>query len=212
MITHVIGSLPVIHDFSPTPAPFSRVCEHFSHHLNCGIVGAAICGCGSGASLEALPTPLGSTATLFIPPAFAGPRAIPLIGTFPIAPEPASRGNPPIAAEPACPPPCPPRANEAADGVKTMNSAIATFTEMLDMGSASMIHWRSREMIHWRSREGHVGSQSADTTKLNFRFRRARGGRSRAADPWRPSLVCKPGVGTNVSIRTKMIGAAIGLR
>ena len=27
-----------------------------------------MCGCGSGAILEALPTPLGSTATLFIPP------------------------------------------------------------------------------------------------------------------------------------------------
>jgi hypothetical protein len=141
MITHVIGSLRVIHDFGPTPGLFSRVCEHFSHHLNCGIVGAAMCGCGSGAILEALPTPLGSTATLFIPPAFAGPRAIPLIGTFPIAPEPAGRGNPPIAAEPACPPPCPPRANEAAGRFKTMNNAIATFTEVLDMGSTTMIHW-----------------------------------------------------------------------
>src|SRR6266566_9090909 len=95
--------------------------EHFSHHLNCGIVGAAMFGCGSGAILEALPTPLGSTAELFIPPAFAGPRAIPLIGTFPIAPEPAGRGNPPIAPKPACPP----RANEAAGGVKTRNNAIA---------------------------------------------------------------------------------------
>ena len=135
MITHVIRSLRVIHDFGPTPGLFTRACEHSSHHLNCGIVGAAMCGCGSGAILEALPTPLGSTATLFMPPAFAGPRAIPLIGTFPIAPEPASRGNPPIAAEPACPPPCPPRANEAAGGVKTMNSAIAIFTEVLDMGT-----------------------------------------------------------------------------
>ena len=61
-------------------------------------------GCGGGAILEALPTPLGSTATLFIPPAFAGPRA-----------------------------------NEAAGAVKTMNNAIATFTEVLD--SASTIRW-----------------------------------------------------------------------
>ena len=133
-IAHVIGSLRVIHDFGPTPGLFTRVCEHFPHHLNCGIVGAAMCGCGGGAILEALPTPLGSTATLFIPPAFAGPRAIPLIGTFPIAPEPAGRGNPPIAAEPVCPPPCPPRANEAVGGVKIMNNAIATFTEALDTG------------------------------------------------------------------------------
>ena len=99
-----------------------------------------MCGCGSGAILEALPTPLGSTAALFIPPAFPGPRAIPLIGTFPIAPEPAGRANPPIAPKPACPPPCPPRANEAAGGVKTMNNAIAIFTEVLDMGSTTMIH------------------------------------------------------------------------
>jgi len=40
-------------------------------------------GCGSGAILEALPVPLGSTVTLFIPPAFAGPAGIPLMGTFP---------------------------------------------------------------------------------------------------------------------------------
>src|SRR5258708_6590765 len=117
-----------------------RDCEHFSHHLNCGIAGAAMCGCGSGAILEALPTPLGSTATLFIPPAFAGPRAIPLIGTFPIAPEPARRANPPMPPKPACPPPGPPRAKEAAGGVKSMNNAIATFTEVLDMGSTIMIH------------------------------------------------------------------------
>jgi hypothetical protein len=102
-----------------------------------GRAAAAMCGCGGGATLAAIPTPLGSTVELFSPPAFAGPRAIPLIGTFPIAPEPAGRENPRIAAEP----PCPPRANEAAGGVKTMNSAIAIFTEVLDMGSTTMIHW-----------------------------------------------------------------------
>jgi hypothetical protein len=119
----------------------------------CAIAAAAMCGCGSGAILEAFPNPLGSTAELFIPPAFAGPRAIPLIGTFPIAPE------------PACPPPCPPRANEAAGGVKTMNNAIATFTEVLDMGSTTY------DSLERRSRGAHVGSQTADTIKLNFRFR-----------------------------------------
>src|SRR6202040_4328615 len=106
-------------------AVLQRFCDHFSHHLNCGTVGTAMFGCGSGAILEALPTPLGSTATLFNPPAFAGPRAIPLIGTFPMAPEPAGRANPPIAPKPPCPPPCPPRANEAAVGVRIMNNAIA---------------------------------------------------------------------------------------
>jgi hypothetical protein len=132
MIVHVIGSLRVIHDLGPASGLCFRVLRTPFAQLNCGIVGAAICGPGSGAILEALPTPLGSTATLFIPPAFAGPRAIPLIGTLPIAPEPAGRANPPIAPKPACPP----RANEAAGGVKTMNNAIATFTEVLDMGSA----------------------------------------------------------------------------
>jgi hypothetical protein len=105
---------------------------HFTglrNHLNCGVVGTLILGGGGAATLAALPTPLGSIVELFIPPAFAGPRAIPLIGTFPAAAEPAGRANPPIAAEPACPP----RANEAAGGVKTMNNAIATFTEVLDL-------------------------------------------------------------------------------
>ena len=97
-------------------------------------------GCGSVPILEALPCPLGSTVALFNPPAFAGPRAIPLIGTFPIAPEPAGRGNLPNADKPACPP----RANKAAGGVKTMNNAIATFTEVLDMGSTTMIHWNGK--------------------------------------------------------------------
>jgi hypothetical protein len=97
-------------------------------------------GCGSVPILEALPYPLGSTVALFNPPMFAGPRGIPLIGTFPVPAEPAGRENAPIAAKPACPPPCPPRANEAADGVKNMNNAIATFTVALDIGSTSMIH------------------------------------------------------------------------
>ena len=130
MITHVIGSLRVIHDFGPTPGLFSRVCEHFSHHLNCGIVGAAMCGCGSVAILAALPMPLGSTAVLFIPPAFAGPRGMPLIGTFPVPAEPAGRANPP----------CPPRANEAAGGVKTTDNAIASFSALLATGKLHRIH------------------------------------------------------------------------
>jgi hypothetical protein len=95
------------------------------NHLNCGIAGAVMLGCGSGASLEAFPTPLGSTTTLFIPPAFAGPRAIPLIGTFPVAAEPAGRANP---AEPPC---C---ANEAAGAAKTKNNAKAIFTVVFGMG------------------------------------------------------------------------------
>src|SRR5260370_37234296 len=118
-----------------------------------------MCGCGSGAIREAFPNPLGSTATLFNPPAFAGPRAIPLIGTFPIAAEPACRPNPP-------------RANEAAGEAKTKDNAIATFIEVFDMGE---LHCDSLER---RMREADVGPQSADTIKLNFRkaFRCARAG------------------------------------
>jgi hypothetical protein len=112
-----------------------------------------MCGCGSVAILEALPTPLGSTATLFIPPAFAGPRGIPLIGTFPVPAEPAWRANPP----------CPPRANEAAGGVKTMATAIAIFSALLDIRKLPY------DSLEQRSREADVGSQSIDTTKLNFK-------------------------------------------
>src|ERR1700722_5527573 len=104
-------------------------------------VGAAICGCGSVTILPALPKPLGSTVALFIPPAFPGPRGIPLIATFPTPAEPAGRENAPIAPKPPWPPPWPPppRANEAANGVRNMNNAIATFTEALDIGSTTMI-------------------------------------------------------------------------
>jgi hypothetical protein len=105
-------------------------------------------GGGSGATLEALPTPLGSTTTLFIPPAFAGPGAIPLIGTFPVAAEPALRAN------------C---ANEAAEVAKTTKNANAIFTVVFGMGK---LHYDSRGR---RMREADVGSQSADTIKLKFR-------------------------------------------
>ena len=111
-------------------------------------------GCGSGASLEAFSTPLGSTAALFIPPAFAGPRAIPLIGTFPVAAEPAGRANP---AEPPC---C---ANEAAGAAKTKDNAKAIFAVVFGMGK---LHYDSLES---RMREADVGSRSADTIKLKFR-------------------------------------------
>jgi hypothetical protein len=76
-----------------------------------------MCGPGSGATLEALPMPLGSTITLFIPPAFAGPGAIPLIGTFPDPAPPADL------------------ANEAAGAAKKIKSAMAIFVEVLDMTS-----------------------------------------------------------------------------
>jgi hypothetical protein len=80
-----------------------------------------MCGGGGAATLAALPNPLGSTITLFIPPAFAGPGAIPLIGTFPAAAEPALRAN------------C---AYEAAGAAATTaRIAIANFVEVFDMAT-----------------------------------------------------------------------------
>jgi hypothetical protein len=91
-----------------------------SPYLNFGITGAAMCGCGNGAILEALPIPLGSTITLFMPPALAGPGAMPLIGTFP---EP----GPPAVRVPAnC-------ANEAAGVASANRIAKAIFIEVFDM-------------------------------------------------------------------------------
>jgi hypothetical protein len=103
---------------------------------------------GGAATLEAFPIPLGSTATLFIPPAFAGPRAIPLIGTFPVPAEPGLRAN---------------RANEAAGVARTKNTAKAIFAEVFGMGK---LHYDSLER---RMRGADVGSLSAGTIKLKFR-------------------------------------------
>jgi hypothetical protein len=84
--------------------------------LNFGTTGTVICGGGSGAILEALPTPLGSTVTLFMPPALPGPGGMPLIGTFPLAAPPALR------------------ADEAAGKAKITNNANAALTGVFDMG------------------------------------------------------------------------------
>jgi hypothetical protein len=72
-------------------------------------------GGGIGATLEAFPTPLGST---------IAPLAAPITAAFGRAPP-----KCPVAAEPA------PRANEGADVAKTMNNAIASFTDLFDMGN-----------------------------------------------------------------------------
>jgi hypothetical protein len=71
---------------------------------------------GGGAAIrELLPMPLGLTVTLFIPPAFAGPGGMPLIGTFPIPASPATL------------------ANEAAGAARKTMNARAIFAEVLDM-------------------------------------------------------------------------------
>src|ERR1700710_1457634 len=72
-------------------------------------------GGGIGATLLALPMPLGSTVTLFIPPALAGPAGIPLMGTFPVPPSPAIL------------------ANEAAGAARTTSRAMVTVFALLDI-------------------------------------------------------------------------------
>ena len=91
--------------------------ESSSPHLNCGTTGTVMRGWGSGATLEALAMPLGSTITLFNPRAFAGPGAIPLIGTFPVPASPAIL------------------ANEAVGAARRMTNAIAIFVEVLNTTS-----------------------------------------------------------------------------
>src|SRR5258708_40313051 len=98
------------------------------HHLNFGITGTLMRGGGGAATLAAFPTPLGSV-LLNAPlsaPAFGRPPP-----RFPVA----------VAPPPGAPPPTAPplRANEAAGMAKTMNNAIATFTEVFDIGEAPFI-------------------------------------------------------------------------
>jgi hypothetical protein len=110
-----------------TPAGFSSdtpaiaIRGDFSlHHLNCGIAGTVMRGGGGAATLAALPTPLGSTGIF---------SNVPSVAAF-------GRAAPAAPAPPECPIPAAPpsRAIEAAGAAKTMNNAIATFTEVLDMG------------------------------------------------------------------------------
>jgi hypothetical protein len=90
-------------------------------YLNLGIgTGAVMWGAGSDAIRDALPTPLGSTITLFMPPAFAGPGGMPLIGTFPEPAAPATRGLANCA-------------NEAAGVPSISRTAKAIFSEVFDM-------------------------------------------------------------------------------
>src|SRR5258705_13245487 len=95
----------------------SEVATSLRDHLNCGIAGTLMRGGGGGATLAALPTPLGST------------------DIFSNAPRVAAFGRA-APAPPECPIPAAPPARtiEAAGVAKTMNNAIATFTEVLDMG------------------------------------------------------------------------------
>src|SRR5437879_3921289 len=101
-----------------TAGTTARSHEVTSPYLNFGTTGTVMRGAGSGATLDALPIPLGSTITLFEPPAFAGPDAIPLIGTFPDPAPPALRAT------------C---ANEATGAATASNNTKAIFAAALDM-------------------------------------------------------------------------------
>jgi hypothetical protein len=88
--------------------------------LNCGTTGTVICGGGIGATLEALPIPLGSVGILLN--ALAAAAFIRPAPDCPIAPAPG------------------PRANAAAGAASSGNNANATFTGVFDMGKLHFIH------------------------------------------------------------------------
>ena len=89
-------------------------------------------GGGSGGIFEALPMPLGSTPTLFMPPTLAGPGGTPLMDVFPVP------------ASPAC------LAEEAAGVATTMSSMKRTFGEVLNtmiLQDLSPLVWRRRRPL-----------------------------------------------------------------
>jgi hypothetical protein len=135
--------LPSRHDDCQLLAP----CRAFRNHLNCGIVGTLMRG--------------GAIWDEFLPIIWLGFNE----GSVWTNAAPFGRPAPkcPIAAEAPPrppPPPPPPRANEAAGMAKT-NNAIATFTDVFDMGE---LH---SDSLEGRIREADVGRQSDDTIKLN---------------------------------------------
>ena len=93
-----------------------RPTSDIRNHLNCGTVGALMCGGGNGATLLAFPIPLGSVTVL---------------NEVPIAAARAALGRP-------NPPPC---ANEAVVEAKTMKITDASFTAVFDIGK---LHQNSR--------------------------------------------------------------------
>jgi hypothetical protein len=99
------------------------------NHLNCGTVGTLM----RGGGIEAI---LGRFWLGFSPESNA-PNAEPFS-------RPAAKC--PVATDPPARPPPPPRANEAAGTARTMNNAMATFTEVFDMGilhSDSLEGWNA---------------------------------------------------------------------
>jgi len=106
-------------------------------------------GAGSGAILEALPIPLGSTNELFNPPTFAGPGAMPLIGKLPDPTAPAIRA--------AC-------ANETVGAARDSSNTKEIFAGVLDMTELHCLTsaFAQLELI-W-------ACPANGTTKLSFRM------------------------------------------
>ena len=85
-------------------------------------------GGGSGATLEALPMPLGSLTELLPPPTLPGPVGMPLVAAVPAPAEPA-------AGEPAAlPDPLAPWANELIGAINVVMTARTMVVEAFDIG------------------------------------------------------------------------------
>jgi hypothetical protein len=103
----------------------------FCAHRPVGLV----LGGGGGATLAALPMPLGSLTELLTPPALPGPAGMPLTPVVPAPAEPAF-GVPTALLDPAAVPPDAPVfwANELKDPIKVAATASAMVVEVFDIG------------------------------------------------------------------------------
>jgi hypothetical protein len=96
-------------------------------------VGLVLGGSG-GATLDALPMPLGSLSELLPPPTLPGPDGMPLTPVVPAPAEPAF-GVPTALPDPAAVPPAPAVcANDAAGAIKMAVTASANMVEDFDIG------------------------------------------------------------------------------
>jgi hypothetical protein len=94
-----------------------------------------VLGGGGGATLAALPMPLGSLTELLTPPTLPGPDGMPLTPVVPAPAEPAF-GVPTALLDPAAVAPGAPVfwANELKDPINVVASASATAVEVFDIG------------------------------------------------------------------------------
>jgi hypothetical protein len=93
-----------------------------------------VLGGGGGATLDALPMPLGSLPELLLPPTLPGPDGMPLTPVVPAPAEPAF-GVPMALPDPAAVPPAPAFwANDAAGAIRMAITASANVVEVFDIG------------------------------------------------------------------------------